>query len=89
MEVYSHRWWSVTLANIWVLQNELPVQIRIQKVQKFIGFYPQLRGREHNPFDFGWWCSSASSLPFEGAAMSGPSASQVSPLPLLSQQTNS
>lgn len=25
--------------------NELPVQIGIQKVQNFLGFYPELRGR--------------------------------------------
>lgn len=34
----------------WVQLNELPVQIRIQKVQRFLGFHPQLRGRGPQTF---------------------------------------
>ena len=37
-------------ASIWVQLNELPVQIRIQKAQRFLGFYPRLRGRGTQTF---------------------------------------
>lgn len=36
--------------SIWVQLNELAAQIRMQKVQKFLGFYPQLRGRGTQTF---------------------------------------